>query len=182
MMEGEWQIDFTMKSWKVYFWFIQEQRSLTRNAIDTQDTEIWRKWFSGEEDLTLHKDVVHPMSLEELCFCCVSLSAVSEFLWALGLEPTRLLCPWSSPGKSTGVGFWRYPSPGDRLDPGIESRPPASQTDSLDSGSPFRSRELSTCISHNKIKWKVLQDSEVKICSWLLKSKSKQLHPLWAQP
>ena len=25
-------------------------------------------------------------------------------LWPHGLEPTRLLCPWNSPGKNTGVG------------------------------------------------------------------------------
>ena len=41
-----------------------------------------------EEDLTLHKDVVHQMSLEELCCCCVSRPVMSEFLRALGLEPT----------------------------------------------------------------------------------------------
>ena len=25
-------------------------------------------------------------------------------LWPRGLQPTRLLCPWDSPGKTTGVG------------------------------------------------------------------------------
>ena len=34
----------------------------------------------------------------------VSLSVVSESLWLHGLWPTRLLCPWGSPGKDTGVG------------------------------------------------------------------------------
>ena len=34
-----------------------------------------------------------------------SLSVVSDSLWAHGLlSPTRLLCPWDSPGKNTGVG------------------------------------------------------------------------------
>ena len=28
---------------------------------------------------------------------------MSESLWRYGLWPTRLLCPWSSPGKNTGV-------------------------------------------------------------------------------
>ena len=27
-----------------------------------------------------------------------------DSLWPRGLEPTRLLCPWDSPGKNTGVG------------------------------------------------------------------------------
>ena len=29
---------------------------------------------------------------------------VSDSLWPHGLQPIRLLCPWSSPGKNTGVG------------------------------------------------------------------------------
>ena len=34
----------------------------------------------------------------------VSHSVVSNFLQPHGLQPTRLLCPWDSPGKNTGVG------------------------------------------------------------------------------
>ena len=33
-----------------------------------------------------------------------SLSVVSDSSRPHGLQPTRLLCPWDSPGKSTGVG------------------------------------------------------------------------------
>ena len=33
---------------------------------------------------------------------CVSHSAVSS-LWPHGWQPSRLLCPWNSPGKNTGV-------------------------------------------------------------------------------
>ena len=29
---------------------------------------------------------------------------VSDSLWPHGLYPTRVLCPWDSPGKNTGVG------------------------------------------------------------------------------
>ena len=29
---------------------------------------------------------------------------MSSSFWSHGLEPTRLLCPWDSPGKNTGVG------------------------------------------------------------------------------
>ena len=35
---------------------------------------------------------------------CVSLSVMSDSLWSHGLQPARLLCPWISPGKNTGVG------------------------------------------------------------------------------
>ena len=30
---------------------------------------------------------------------------MSDFLRPRGLYPTRLLCPWDSPGKNTGVGY-----------------------------------------------------------------------------
>ena len=34
----------------------------------------------------------------------VSRSVLSHSLWPHGLYPSRLLCPWDSPGKNTGVG------------------------------------------------------------------------------
>ena len=34
----------------------------------------------------------------------VSLSVMPSSLRPCGLQPTRLLCPWNSPGKNTGVG------------------------------------------------------------------------------
>ena len=36
--------------------------------------------------------------------CMLSHSAVSDSLQHHGLQPTRLLCPWDSPGKDAGVG------------------------------------------------------------------------------
>ena len=36
-----------------------------------------------------------------LLFSC---KVVSDPLWPHGLWPSRLLCPWDSPGKNTGVG------------------------------------------------------------------------------
>ena len=46
-----------------------------------------------------------------LCILCVYAfvcvcghSVVIDSLWSHGLQPTRLLCPWDSPGKNTGVG------------------------------------------------------------------------------
>ena len=34
-----------------------------------------------------------------------SCSVMSDSLLPHGLQPARLLCPWDSPGKNTGVGF-----------------------------------------------------------------------------
>ena len=39
-----------------------------------------------------------------LYMCMLNCSVMSNSLWSHGLSPTRLLCPWDSPGKNTGVG------------------------------------------------------------------------------
>ena len=38
------------------------------------------------------------------CCCCKVASVVSDSVRPHGLQPTRLLRPWDSPGKNTGVG------------------------------------------------------------------------------
>ena len=38
------------------------------------------------------------------CCCCCVASVVSDSARPHRQQPTRLLCPWHSPGKSTGVG------------------------------------------------------------------------------
>ena len=38
------------------------------------------------------------------CCCCLADLGVSESVRPHGLQPARLLCPWDSLGKSTGVG------------------------------------------------------------------------------
>ena len=54
-------------------------------------------------------------------------SVVSDSFWPYGLQPARLLCPWSSP---TPVGCHAL-LPGDLLHPRIGPRSPALQADSL---------------------------------------------------
>ena len=40
-----------------------------------------------------------------LCACVHQVASVMSDSWQLhGLQPTRLLCPWDSPGKNPGVG------------------------------------------------------------------------------
>ena len=53
-----------------------------------------------------------------VCACYVA-SVMSDSLQPYGLQPTRLLCPWYSPGKDIGVGCHALP-PGNLPDPGIE--------------------------------------------------------------
>ena len=57
---------------------------------------------------------------------CVS-SVMSDSFWPRGLQHTRLLCPWGSPGKNTGVGCQAL-NPRGRLNPGIEPVSLASPT------------------------------------------------------
>ena len=47
-------------------------------------------------------------------------SVMSDFLRPCGLQPTRLLCPWDSPGKDTGWSGLPFPSSEDPPDPGIK--------------------------------------------------------------
>ena len=44
------------------------------------------------------------MLTQECVFVCVSCSVVSDCLQLHGLQPDKLLCPWNSPVKNTGVG------------------------------------------------------------------------------
>ena len=39
-------------------------------------------------------------------------SVTSSSLWSHGLQPARLLCPWDSPGKNTGLGCQDLPTQG----------------------------------------------------------------------
>ena len=41
--------------------------------------------------------------LPEQLWCAKVASVTSDSFWPYGLQPTRLLCPWDSPGKNTGV-------------------------------------------------------------------------------
>ena len=53
-------------------------------------------------------------------FLSVSPSVMSGSVWSRGLWPARVLCPWDSPGKDTGVGC-HFPLPGNLPTPqGIE--------------------------------------------------------------
>ena len=60
----------------------------------------------------------------------VHYSVVSDFLRLHGLNPTRLLCKWNSPGKNTGVGCHSLLQ-GNLPDSGIRPRSSAEQADSL---------------------------------------------------
>ena len=39
------------------------------------------------------------------CCCCLVAQLCRTLLQLHGLQPTRFLCPWDSPGQNTGVGY-----------------------------------------------------------------------------
>ena len=88
---------------------------------------------------------------------CVSRSFVFDSLQSHRLQLARLLYPWDSPGKNTGLPF---PSPEDLPNPGIKPWSPALQADSLLSeppGSPISHHQPqgnaneNYCFTHTRI-------------------------------
>ena len=78
--------------------------------------------------------------------CAVPSHAVmSDSLRPCGLQPTRLLCPWGFSRKECWSGL-SCPPPGDLSNPGIESRSPALQGDSLPSERSKARNRISLCL------------------------------------
>ena len=73
-----------------------------------------------------------PLYLHIYTFVCEGCSVLHSFQ-PHGLQLSRLLCPWNSPGQNIGQLF---PSPGGFPNPGIELRSPSLQVDSLPSEPP----------------------------------------------
>ena len=65
----------------------------------------------------------------------LSHSVISSCLWSHGLWPAMLLCPWGFSRQEYWSWLLSHPS-GDLPNPGIKSKSPALQADSLPSESP----------------------------------------------
>ena len=81
--------------------------------------------------------IVFKSKLDKVLCCVLSCPVMSDSLQCHELYPIGLLCPWGFSKQE----YWSElpcPSPGDLPNPGIESRSPTSQADSLpsDQGSP----------------------------------------------
>ena len=73
-------------------------------------------------------------------------------LWLHGLQPTRLLCPWDSPGKNTGVGSISFSRGSSR--PRDRTQVPHSGADALTSEPPGKQQlALSAQFSYGR-KWR----------------------------
>ena len=88
----------------------------TLNQREAED--IKKRWQQYSEELyktdlndpDVHDGVIIHLEPDILygpcccCCCCQVTSAVSDSVRPHRWQPTRLLCPWDSPGKNTGVG------------------------------------------------------------------------------
>ena len=82
---------------------------LSEGAFQPSGTDFQTSDFQNSENsfllLLVSKSVVmYYNNHRKLISVCVSPSVVSDSLGPRGLQPARLLCPWDSPGKTTGVG------------------------------------------------------------------------------
>ena len=69
-------------------------------------------------------------------------------------QPARLLCPWNSAGKNTGVDS--HSPPRDLPDPGIKPRSLALQADSLLSEPPRKPEDVLNAVKLYVFKWLIL--------------------------
>ena len=69
------------------------------------EKHLWR--LCGEKQLLMQSPFQRGseqwVHLIRLCCCCIA-SVVSNSVWPHRRQPTRLPCPWDSPGKNTGMG------------------------------------------------------------------------------
>ena len=91
-----------------------------KHKIASWVTEVGRKMpkmiprflFWGTEHGILkyiwHKTIYH-LRYTLHYMCVLRCSVVSDSLWPQGLQSAKLLCPWNSLGKDTGVGFHFLP-------------------------------------------------------------------------
>ena len=71
-----------------------------------------------------------------------------------GLESPRLLCPWDSPGKNTGVGCHALLQ-GNLPNPGVEPRSPPLQVNSLPSEPPGKPMTIIVIPISQMWKWRL---------------------------
>ena len=88
----------------------------------------------GLDSLTPDSDGLLLMSFSPSALCCLLAQPCPTLRDPMGCSP-RLLWPWDSPGKNTGMGCHAFLQ-GNLPSPGIELKSPTLKADSLPSESP----------------------------------------------
>ena len=98
---------------------------LIKQTTSIYETPIMSSIFCSVFDRNVYNvlvaDQMKAISLNK-CGCAKFTSVVSDSLRPHGLQPTRLLCPWDSPGKNTRVGchaLLQGVFPNQELNPGL---------------------------------------------------------------
>ena len=92
-----------------------EQSLCSRTDTDYNVSHIYNDSSSTQSSVQFS-------SVAQSCRAGIYVSSVMSNSWQLhGLKPARLLCPWDSPGKNTGVGC-HFLLQGILLTQGFESR------------------------------------------------------------
>ena len=66
------------------------------------DREAWHLQSMGSQNIG-HDQATELNCTKGCCYCYLATNSYPALLQTHGLEPTRFLCPWNSPGKKTGV-------------------------------------------------------------------------------
>ena len=105
---------FSPSSYPCMFW--KELTMFTHSkGIRSYTPPPWEhNYLSQLSEILLHGKLAYSLTCIQSfiyvsmdpCFCCCYITSVmSDSVWPHRQQPTRLLCPWDSPGKNTGVGF-----------------------------------------------------------------------------
>jgi len=98
-----WERKVVQLPWKTFCWFLKKLNielpyDLAILFLLSHFSRVWLWHWSG---------LPFPSPMYESGKWKWSRSVMSDSSQPHGLQPTRLLCPWDFPGKSTGVGCHR---------------------------------------------------------------------------
>ena len=82
------------------FHFLYQKQWFNRYTCSSLLVVIWNPWGSLCTQNQNYAITAHCLAM---CVCSVD-PVVSDSVLPIDLQPTRLLCPWDSPGKNTRVG------------------------------------------------------------------------------
>ena len=87
-------ITFLPRGKRLLISWLQSPSAVILESPEIKSLTVWRSYKPGSCG----------WSFSRICCCCQITSVLSDPVRPRRREPTRLPCPWDSPGKNTGVG------------------------------------------------------------------------------